>query len=281
MKFYRLKEVEQIPCEHVFRQSSLSIGVGFFIMLGPTLVLSYFAYTVPLPWYVWIFVVFLLLFAWLYFVSFNATFKRSNWLLKVSPRGLFIQFRSYLNHHYSADDETVVQLDFDEVRSVGSVVDETILHRDKGSLSHTKFIYLDIVLNHPQTDRLKELLANERNYQNKGVVSYANHFPVRLQAPDILRLAWYGPSDRIKPDLNTTLKILEKRFDSHGQQSQTFNTNTDHNNQEIENRILDLIEAGQDRIAIHLIRHYYKYSITEAKRFMDELRGNGYPNAQV
>ena len=47
----------------------------------------------------------------------TARFRPSNWLVRMTDHGLFIKFRSYLNHHFSEQDTTVVFVRYSEMRS--------------------------------------------------------------------------------------------------------------------------------------------------------------------
>src|SRR5262245_24724995 len=49
--------------------------------------------------------------------SITARFQPSNWLVRMTDHGLYIQFRSYLNRHFSPEDYTVVYLPYGEIRS--------------------------------------------------------------------------------------------------------------------------------------------------------------------
>ena len=48
-------------------------------------------------------------------------FRSSNWLLRMTDHGLYVKFRSYLNHHFAAEDLTVVFLPYSEMRSARMV----------------------------------------------------------------------------------------------------------------------------------------------------------------
>ena len=47
-----------------------------------------------------------------------ARFQPSNWLARMNDEGIFVQFRSYLNYHFPAEDLTVVFIPYPEIRSV-------------------------------------------------------------------------------------------------------------------------------------------------------------------
>jgi hypothetical protein len=60
----------------------------------------------------------------------TARFRPSNWLVRTNDRGLFIQFRSYLNYHLPADDLTVVFVSYQEIRSA-RLVREKVMDQTK------------------------------------------------------------------------------------------------------------------------------------------------------
>jgi hypothetical protein len=47
-----------------------------------------------------------------------ARFRASNWLVRVSANGVFVQLRSYLNYHFPSEDLTVAFIPYPEIRSV-------------------------------------------------------------------------------------------------------------------------------------------------------------------
>src|SRR5262245_12178151 len=47
-----------------------------------------------------------------------ARFQPSNWLVRLSAAGLYVQFRSYLNYHLLREEPTVVFIRHEEIRSV-------------------------------------------------------------------------------------------------------------------------------------------------------------------
>ena len=61
----------------------------------------------------------------------RARFLPSNWLVRMTDRGVFIQLRSYLNWHFPNDDLTVAFVPFSEIESVGLIRERrTVLQTD-------------------------------------------------------------------------------------------------------------------------------------------------------
>jgi hypothetical protein len=69
-----------------------------------------------------------------------ARYQPSNWLVRLNDQGMFLQFRSYLNHHFPAHDLTVVFIPYHEIRSVRLVHERcrTITQILKGLVARNK-----------------------------------------------------------------------------------------------------------------------------------------------
>src|SRR4030095_6562128 len=66
----------------------------------------------------------------------TARFRSSNWLIRMTEHGLFVTFRSSLNHHFSDQDPTVLFLPHSEIRSARLVKERRELpDPDDGSRS--------------------------------------------------------------------------------------------------------------------------------------------------
>ena len=71
----------------------------------------------------------LTLLAWIASATLRAALAPSNWLLRATPDGLYLKFRSYLNHGMPAADETVVFLAHDRIVTI-SALTRTTTRRD-------------------------------------------------------------------------------------------------------------------------------------------------------
>src|SRR5215470_6757325 len=116
MRLLRLSDVDTTPHEQVFCYSRIrALGFAFVALGGSTALLLRAASTRWNAGYYLAAVILLMLLMVKRFAT--ARFRPSNWLVRMTDTGMFIQFRSYLNYHLPADDLTVVFLAYNEIQS--------------------------------------------------------------------------------------------------------------------------------------------------------------------
>ncbi|TMA80594.1 MAG: hypothetical protein E6J74_39725 [Deltaproteobacteria bacterium] len=208
----------------------------------------------------------------------TARFRSSNWLIRLTDHGLFVKFRSYLNHHFSDQDFTVVFLPYSEIRSVKLVKERQELPDRDDTNQSTTIIrtrrIIDLELSDDST-QLAEALAKERERvfakptQGTGRTSSRyQHFPVRLPSPTLLRIEW-----GVVPDPQTFLDGLTR----HTLVRDTEETSRDFVNfdglsrEEQETRLLELAESGDMIGAVGMARKLYSYDLAAAKHFVEDL----------
>lgn len=132
--------------------------------------------------------------------------------------------------------------------------------------------YLDLKLNGEDLDALGDALRTERLRQAPQIgISRTkhHHYPVRLVDDAVLRIEWNG----VRPRLKKTLRILGRKLRVEPEWK-IGNANWEElEGHDLEDRILDLLDRGDEIGATTLIRRKYGYSTTEAKKFADELMG--------
>jgi hypothetical protein len=215
VKLMRLTEVPIRASDRVFRHSPARALVVAVSMLCASAGLAWFgsglAYYVAAVLVVSLLVMHKLVLARL---------RPSNWLARMNNEGLFLHFRSYLNHHFPATDLTVVFIPYAEIRS-----------------------------------------ANATLYKD---------YPVRMTATDCIQVAW-----NVVPDADAFLTALGQHANiaPAAQKSIDYVNLENQPRAEQEKRLLELIEAGQTIDAIYIARKLYSYDLTQAREFVEELRG--------
>lgn len=218
----------------------------------------------------------LLLALWIYQSMVLARFRPTNWLVRVTDRGLYIKFRSYLNHHLPDSDRTVVYIPFREMR-VTRVVRESqnLPNTDRtGSLMrrHT-IVQIELRDDFPE---LESALAAERSAEAPKVrrwygssASKYKHYPVRMAAPRTLALEW-----KVIPRVSTFLRMMAVHTPVESAKvMRDFTALGALRQGEQESLVLELIESGQVVDAIHVVRQTYGFGLTEAKHFVEGLAG--------
>ena len=208
----------------------------------------------------------------------TARFRSSNWLIRMTEHGLFVKFRSYLNHHFSDQDPTVVSLPYSDIRSVKLVKERQELPDRDDTNQSTKIIrtrrIIDLELAGDST-QLAQTLAKERERvfakptQCAGRTSSRyQHFPVRLASPMLLRIEW-----GVVPDAQTFLDSLTRHTlvrDSE-ETSRDFVNLDGLSREEQEVRLRELVESGEMIGAVTMARKLYSYDLTTAKHFVEGL----------
>lgn len=212
-----------------------------------------------------LFVIFLIAFH-----GYRASGRAGNWLLRATPQGLFLHYRSYLNHHLPAESPTVAFLPRREIAWIRSsrwkqgrrLQDETTTERRD---------YLEIGLRGKDLSAFEKRLAKERRVAKKAK-SRHNHYPVEL-AGNTIRVEWRSPRTAIAPDLGKCLEFLGESYPSAENVSETLaNDETVTDAMEQERRIRDYVARGDIITATRLARHYFGYDLTAARDYVAALQ---------
>lgn len=201
-----------------------------------------------------------------------ARFAPSNWLVRVRPDGVFVQFRSYLNQHFSEQDVTVVFIPRGEIRAVRLVRERRDIpdrddspRRTRGVTRQTRrLVELELA---GDTGLLARALADESARRARGT-TYRD-YPARLVAPATLELEW-----SVVPSGDVFLRSLAGRVavaptvDREGDYTALATLGAD----EQRRRLRELAQTGQTMTAIHLARRLYGYDLAEARSLIERLR---------
>lgn len=205
----------------------------------------------------------------------SARFLPSNWLLRMNDEGLFIQFRSYLNCHFPATDYTVVFIHYHEIRSIWLVNEHSeIPYRDldrplaeESTEWHRRFIEFDLL---GDTSLLANALAAEHAKRPANATLYKD-YPVRLSSPGRVQVAW-----KVAPGSQVFLDAMRKHtmVTNAVEKYQDFTNLKGLSRKEQEDRLLELLDAGQTIDAVYIARKLYGYNLPEARDFVEGLRSD-------
>jgi hypothetical protein len=208
----------------------------------------------------------------------TARFRSSNWLIRMTDHGLFVKFRSYLNHHFSDRDPAVVFLPYSEIRSARLIKERQELpdrddrNRPTAMIRMRRLIELELA---GDTTQLAEALANEREQVFTQVTRGAgktssryHHFPVQLTSLTRLRIEW-----GVVPGVQTLLDSLTRHtLVQHAEETTRDFVNLEAlSREEQEVRLRELAESGEMIGAVTMARKLYSYDLTTAKHFVEEL----------
>lgn len=205
-------------------------------------------------------------------------FRRTNWTLWAPPGKLLINLRSYQDRS-SLDSPSVVELTDSEVAEIRRHEHRYTVPHSQSSKRSQKLISLDLLLRTPDDGTLEQRITACRNAPQPWrrflfMRSQSNPtlHSVSLPEPEVVRIAWNGAQGHnLAPGIQRVLSALETRLhvgepvlrvDDPAEQAQEA---------AIDERILTLVQAGNRIDAIKLLRIERGYSLSDAKRFVDEL----------
>jgi hypothetical protein len=275
MQLLRVADVPITTQDRVYRYSrarALSAFLIFCVLAVASLAFGWFksmwlAYYITAAGFL-----FLLIFQKL----ITARFRPTNWLVRMTDHGLYIKFRSYLNHHFPDQDPTVIFLPYSEIRSARLVKErqEVPDPEDGSSATTTKTRRLLVLELARESTELAAALDNERKRvfgkmnQGGGAKSRYHHLPVRLASPNLLTIEW-----AVVPSIQTILEALARR--TLVQREEETSKDLVHldglTREQQESRLLELAESGDMFGAVKLARQLYSYDLATAKTFVESL----------
>ena len=208
-----------------------------------------------------------------------ARFRHSNWLVRAGDAGLYIQFRSPLNHHLPDDDPTVVFLGFGDVRAAHLVRHRRVVPaRDadspRGGTTEIRRREVELELG-VDTAPLAQALADEaarrgprqRRWYGWSSITY-RHQPVRLESATALRLEW-----GVRPGAGTLFALLEPyaRIGPPRDEVRDLTRLADATREERERRLAELARCGQRIEAIALARSLFGDDLAAARDRVERL----------
>lgn len=282
MDFRRASEVPHRYRDLVFRERRMTKAVAFLIFLVLTLVAlgaGLFPELIPLstrpPRFIFFLVAAgLLLPTLVSLFTLRASLRSSNWLIRFDGSKLYIKFRSYLNSHIGDDHPVVAALDPDEVEWIRKTTEKRIVPgRGRGERSES-WTYLDLGLP-GGTAELESHLEEERRRaapRIRRTRTKAEHYPVQVPRPGMIRVQWNGPRTRIVPSADRAIAILGRTFPVLPEIDLRDEAIRDLDSEAADARILKHVQSGETLAAARLARRLYGLSLTEARRYVEELK---------
>lgn len=275
MRLLRNTEVPDGRSLTTFRTSSLRAGFWALLLLGITCFLGAGFLYAPddLPRVAWVFLIpigglFLTVLAIVSLAAlsdFRATFRSSNWVLRVGKGGLWLQLRSFRNTHFEEADETAAFLGFLELAGARRASERI---RSGSDDTETTVHWLELVPAEVGLEPLRAAVQAERERKGPtrrllGISSSgrSRHAPVVVTQDGNVRVDWHG---------RRMLRVLRKNgvklLDDVGPMES--------GERDSDGAILELAEEGQALAAIKLARVTHGMGLAEAKAFVDGLNSD-------
>ncbi|HEV2693776.1 MAG TPA: hypothetical protein VG347_12865 [Verrucomicrobiae bacterium] len=275
MRFYQLAEIPIRDDDRVFKASSIRAGITLAIVSVITIafiVLGIF----PVPWLdlprliLFFIAAFFGLFVLLYFHSFRAALKPTNWLLRCNQQGVVIHFRSYQNWRLPPNGPQAVGLDYSEIAWAKTMKERRIspgLGGGNGAQAQ-QLTFLDFGLANPDTTALEQYLRAEIGFSPEGVM-ISRDYPVQVRPGGIIELRWTG----IHPSSAKAIQYLSQHIKIAATDVRKLNLT--HQSKltpaEEDGKILELIKSGNELGAIKLTRQIYGCSLGDAHERVKKL----------
>lgn len=280
MRCYRAKDAPIRPLDIVFRESRLRMAcfsLAMLLMAVVPLVMGLYSR----EWIAWLVCgpvsVFSGLIGLLVWSSFIHTFHQGNWLIRYNPRSLLINLRTFDNDAFNEEDEVVVEFQPGEIEWIRKTAEKRLVSSSENGTQREYTAYLDIKPKTVDLAPIHERLKAESQRSAPPWRGKNNFVPVRIveeEGQSLLRIEWRSNWTSIRPKIDEVISALSSGIGIQGEQRRELDlsaSTTDRDEQE--SRILGLIERGQILQAITLVRQFYGYSLSEARRFVEELQG--------
>jgi hypothetical protein len=201
VKLYHASEVPHDGRGLLCRQSRFWAIVRLFAFLAFLLIPIICGWRFDAPLIMWAGVAFLAIIIPIMWFDMAATFRRTNWAVRIDSDGLWINLCSYRDR--VPDALSVVRLDYSEIATLGKHTEAytTPSERVSGSGSYGKVggdtiwrsHFLELCLTHEHADALQAALNDLRLASPQKQRTYV---PIWLVGPDVVRIPWltgHGP----------------------------------------------------------------------------------------
>ncbi|MGB7599708.1 MAG: hypothetical protein WBM24_05355 [Candidatus Sulfotelmatobacter sp.] len=281
MRLLRLQDVEISPNDRVFRHArsrALIVWLAGFAAASAFFLRAYTAKWPP----GYFFGSFLLLFLLLTVRMVTARFHPSNWLVRITQMGIFVQYRSYLNYQLPPDDPSVVFFSFGEIASARLVkerVETPDTTKPGGTQTHyLRYVELELsgepaLLADALQAELGEQAPSEKHWYGTTSTLYRD-YPVAMSAPASVRIHWdVVPGaqkflDALRPYTVIADPVSLRKDFTHLKSL---------SREDQQKQLRELVARGQNIPAIYAARKLYGGSLGEAKQMVDSLRHDKVP----
>ena len=206
-----------------------------------------------------------------------ARFRDSNWLVRADENGLYVQFRSYLNYHFSPDDQSVAFIPYRDIRVARAVRERRELpelSRNDRAVSIQTLQLAELELGCDTTSLRAALNAERARPSPREATWYGTsgvkfqHYPVALDDGPRLRLTW-----ECVPSVRVFLEDI-RRYVQVGENTSTtksFSNLSSSSYADQEAQIAELARVGQLVYAIAIARRLYGYDLRQARAYVESL----------
>ena len=203
--------------------------------------------------------------------SFVPSLRPTNWLLKLDGSRLFIMLRHFRNLQEDPQEQLVIELETHEIESVGKQSKKQVSVSSDSTEVYWTDHHLEIVLrNDPDADIVAAWEKERQHSRGRDKGTKRQPTMVRIEGRSIF-LLWNSKTDVIKPGLNHAIERLGRHVAVHEPVVIERKKLDDLSEEELDQKILEYCDSGHSIDAVKLLRKHRGYSLSEAKKFIDEL----------
>ena len=276
MKLHPAGAVPLTEGETAFRTSPLAMAVFAAVLAAaPVAAVTLWLTRGGLPWGVRAIAVVCALLFLVFAPAARRGFGRDNWILRLRPEGLALNIRSHWNAGLSGEDAVVAMIARQEVKGVRRVAGRRVVPglsgRGRDESTAEEVVCLDVLLAHERTEELAEALRRERAHRGRGRAHF-QHYPVRLVAPDCIRVTWRDRRGRVVPGIERALEVLSGSLLRLEHVELDQRSWRELEGGDLDGFVLELVESGDTMEAVKVLRLRHGWDLARAKTFVDDLR---------
>lgn len=141
--------------------------------------------------------------------GYRVSGRPDNWLLRATPQGLFVHYRSHLSGNLPADRQTVAFLPRHEIEWIRANRWKHGPNQQDLTVSERRD-FLEVALHGADLSIFEKRLSKEHRLA-KEAKSRHEHRPVEL-AGNVIRIEWRSPRTFITPGLDKALEFLKGSY---------------------------------------------------------------------
>jgi hypothetical protein len=222
-----------------------------------------------------------LLLTWPLLGAWRKRGRRDNWVLAVHRDGVWLNLRD-AEYHEAEPGLTVVYLPNGDIQSARRVVHRYTVPSGTNETTYHKDVFLELKIPPDAVAQLRSEIVAERRRELPEKKHFGgkvttrtrrSHMAIEAEADDSIRIKFSGSSIGLKPGIKRTLATLGKfvpiNVDYQGRTENWRNLDEC----QVDELVRRLVASGQTMDASELLMHRKGMNLTEARQFIDELRG--------
>jgi hypothetical protein len=203
--------------------------------------------------------------------------RPTNWLVRVNVDGPLIQYRSYLNHHFPAEERTVAFVPFSEIAWARAHRVERNMPESADEDTTRGYRYVELQLSDDDARTFADEIEQERRRSGPERLrwfgrtrSKSSHYPVQVVRGSLLRMDW-----SVRPKAPGFLAEIGAFVAIHSAigSDVDFRRIEEMSAQEQEQHLFELLETGDRINATKIVRRLYNLDTTKAVQFLNDLEG--------